>query len=229
MLVEKALSILLPRQHYFCIGCRHMHVYRCGFRDLVEELKEMVVHTLGTRLDHGYPHVERVWRLAYEITDSTGVDVDYCVLDFSVLLHDIGRAVGEPHAYFSALIAKSLLLERGFREDFVDKVVNSILYHSYSYVKQHGVKPVCEEAKILSDADKLDALGTIGFIRVFLYDPYRDLKDVLKHINEKILKLPDLMHYDYTKRKAYELRDRLVKMTGWLLEEIGTDPATPSM
>jgi len=193
--------------------------YKCVDRNFVEDLISIAERVLGNRFDHGYPHVVRVWKLAYRIVERENVDVDYCVLDASVLLHDIGRAVGEPHAYFSALLAKSLLLKRGFSGKQIDCAVNAILYHSFSYAKRHGIKPVCEEAKVLSDADKLDALGVNGFIRVFLYDPERSLNSALKHFEEKIMKLPDYMHYEYSRKLALELRNRTAKMLEWLLEE----------
>jgi len=193
--------------------------YRCRFNDLIDKLVDFTKRTLGNRFDHGYPHVLRVWRYAYEIIDNTGLNIDYCVLDVSILLHDVGRIIGEPHAYYSGLIARSLLVEYGLDNDVIEKVVNSIHYHSYSYVLKHGIKPICEEAKILSDADKLDALGVNGFIRLFLFNPDRDIDEILDHYREKILKLPDLMHYEYTRRKALELRDMIMKVMDYYLRE----------
>lgn len=193
--------------------------YKCVARLFVEDLVNIAKSVLGNRFDHGYPHVFRVWKLAYSIVEHEDIDVDYCVLDASVLLHDVGRAVGEPHAYFSALFAKSLLVERGFSGKPLDCAVNAILYHSFSYAREHGIKPVCEEAKVLSDADKLDALGVNGFIRVFLYDPERSFDSVLKHFDEKIMKLPDYMHYEYSRKLALNLKNRTAKILEWLLEE----------
>lgn len=180
---------------------------------------------MGNDFGHGYPHVVRVRRLSWDIVRNIGVEVDSLLLDTSILLHDIGRVIGEPHAYYSALIARALLQEHGLDRDFIEKVVNAILYHSFSYAKKHGVKAMTVEAKILSDADKLDALGMVGFLRVFHYGwvQGRSIEDSIKHFYEKIFKLPNLMHFDYTREKAREL----VNTTKWALEklllEIGSD------
>ena len=194
-------------------------VFKCTKYDL-NSIFDLTRKLLSEDFDHGLPHVLRVLNIAYGIVEKTKIPINYCVLEVAVLLHDIGRALGEPHAYYSALLAESLLREKGFTDNEIKCIVNAILYHSYSYSRRHHVKPVCEEAKILSDADKLDALGVIGFVRVFLYDKKRNIKDILRHFNEKILKLPDLMHYSYTREKAEFLRERVKTLLNWLDEEL---------
>ena len=191
-------------------------------RKIIEDLESLVKEVLGRDFSHGYPHVERVWRIAYDIVEHTGLEVDSCLLDISILLHDIGRVIGEPHAYYSALFARAYLEEQGVDRDFIDKVVNAILYHSYSYARKHDIKPLTEEAKILSDADKLDALGVVGFLRVFHYswEYGRDLEQTLNHFHEKIFNLHKLMHYEYTRRKAIELTRITRELVERLINEI---------
>ena len=197
-----------------------MWMRRCS-DDSIEHVKDLVEKIMGKSFDHGYPHIERVWRIAYEIVEAEKLDIDPCILDASILLHDIGRVISEPHAYYSALIARSILSEQGFQREFIEKVVNAILYHSYSYARNHHVKPLSEEAKVLSDADKLDALGITGFIRVFLFDKNRSLNEIMQHFNEKILKLPEYMHYRYSRERAEELKKRVILSLNWLFEELG--------
>lgn len=188
---------------------------------IAKELEVLVERILGSDFGHGYPHVLRVWRWAYKIVESEGLGIDKELLDTAVLLHDIGRAVGEPHAYYSAVLAKGILSDKGYSSDFIDKVVNAILYHSFSYSGKHGIKPLTEEAKILSDADKLDALGVIGFLRVFYFSwqHNRDLKHTIQHFYNKILKLSDLMHYEYSRKKAIELQDKTRNILNELIRE----------
>ncbi len=197
--------------------------------DIIKEIETLVKRVLGNDFGHGYPHVLRVWKWAYKIAECEGLDIDNELLDIAVLLHDIGRAIGEPHAYYSAVLAKGILTDMGYSSDFIEKVVNAILYHSFSYSRKHGIKPLTEEAKILSDADKLDALGIIGFLRVFHFSWQhdRDLKNTIQHFYDKIFKLGDLMHYMYSKEKALELievtrniLDKLIKE----YEELRIDP-----
>jgi len=190
--------------------------------DLVNELKIFVRKALGNSFEHGYPHIERVLNNAYEIVDHEELDIDRNILTITVLLHDIGRLIGEPHAYYSSLFAKAYLSDRGVSSDVIDCVVNAILYHSYSYVLEHNIKPICEISKILSDADKLDALGVVGFIRVFLYGERvgRSLKETMDHFNNKILNLHKLMHYRYSREKALKLRERILEMLRYLNDEL---------
>jgi uncharacterized protein len=60
------------------------------------------------------------------------------------------------------------------------------------------------EAKILSDADKLDALGAIGLYRTigFTLERNGNLDDVIEHLENKILKLKDMLFLDDSKKIA---------------------------
>ncbi len=189
--------------------------------DIVSKTRFFIEKIMDNSFDHGLPHVYRVLDHAYDIVEHEGLEIDRELLETAILLHDTGRLLGEPHAYYSALIARSFLLENNISSEFIEKVVNAILYHSYSYARKHNIKPLSEEAKILSDADKLDALGIVGFLRVFLYDKNRSLEDIINHFYEKILKLPDLMHYRYSRNKAEFLRNRIIKLLEWFNEEPG--------
>ncbi len=179
--------------------------------DLLEEIKSISKNILGDNFSHGFPHVIRVRRWAWLIVREERLDIDPFVLDAAVYLHDVGRVLGEPHAYYSMLFAKAFLLEHGVPVDKVELVCNAILYHSFSYASRNKVEPLSEEAKVLSDADKLDALGVIGFLRVFEYSwmHNRSIEETLDHFRVKILRLGDLMHYNYSRRVAGELTNRV--------------------
>ena len=193
-------------------------------KNLLARLEDLVSKAMGNDFSHGYPHIVRVRSIAWDIVDHIGIDIDGVLLDVSILLHDLGRLIGEPHAYYSALFAKSLLQEHGLDKEFIDKVVNAILYHSYNYSRRYGIKPLTEEAKILSDADKLDALGVVGFLRVFHYSWLngRSFNETIKHFYEKIFNLYKLMHYPYTRAKAIELTNITKETLNRLLSEIST-------
>jgi len=188
--------------------------------DIVAEAEELARALLGQGLAHGYPHVERVRRYAHAIVEAEGLEVDDTVLELAVLLHDAGRPLGEPHARLSARIAEAFLAGRleGAR---LGRVVNAILYHSYSYARRYGVEPAGAEALILSDADKLDALGIVGFLRVFLYgcEAGRSLGESVGHFDEKIFRLRRMLHYGYSKRLAESLEERVRVALGWLADE----------
>ncbi len=118
---------------------------------------------------HDREHVYRVLYLAADIAGTEpGADRD--VLIAACLLHDIGRQeqMEDPsldHAAVGAEKAERLLLKKGFPAEFAGKVADCIRTHRY----RSGDLPVSPEAKILFDADKLDAAGAMGIARTLLY------------------------------------------------------------
>jgi uncharacterized protein len=172
-------------------------------------------------IEHGLYHVERVYNWANRIIEMEGLEVDQLILKLAVYLHDVGRGVGEPHAYYSALIARELLREAECSEGEIEEVVEAIESHSFSY--SAGRRSVYSDlAKVLSDADKIDALGLIGFIRVFLYSERRgrSIGESIEHFHEKILKLHELMNYNYSKAIAKEYTERVKMLLELLIKEL---------
>ncbi len=189
---------------------------------IINDIRTRVKDLMGNDFSHGYPHVLRVLKYANIIIRGERLVVDKILLEISILLHDVGRIIGEPHAYYSAIIARGLLEEYGFQREFIDKVVNAILSHSYSYRHRYGVEPETVEAKILSDADKLDALGVIGFARVAAFSVYhnRGLKEMIKHIDEKLLNLDKLLYFETSRRIASRKKKILYNIRILLEEEL---------
>ena len=118
---------------------------------------------------HDREHVYRVLFNALEIA-KTESGVDYDVLITACLLHDIGRkeqfenpalchaAVGSEKAY-------NFLTENGFEAEFAEKVRHCILTHRFRRTNL----PQSIEAKILFDADKIEAAGAMGLARTLIY------------------------------------------------------------
>jgi len=96
---------------------------------------------------------------------------DMAVVKTAVLLHDIKRSeemLGGGqfcHALEGAKEAEKILQGLGYDKNFIAAVKHAIEAHRY----RNNIKPCSLEAKILSDADKLDALGAIGVGRGFLW------------------------------------------------------------
>ncbi|WP_135853410.1 HD domain-containing protein [Halorussus salinus] len=175
----------------------------------------------GASPAHDWHHVRRVARLAETLVEADGKQIDEDVLFAAVWLHDIGRSKEdcgeiEDHAEWGADEADDVLRELDADAETIEEVRHCIRAHRYS----NDVAPETREAKILSDADNLDALGAVGIARVFayggelgqpLYDP--DLppeaddsaagETQFNHIHEKILDLPDRMYTD----AGWELAD----------------------
>ena len=141
---------------------------------------------------HGYEHTERVIELCQVL--GTKLDADMDILIPAAILHDIGRK-HDNHAQLGAEIASEILQEQGYSK--VDEIVHVIDVHSFSA----GGEAKTLEAKILSDADKLDAMGAMGVYRSAQYsvEHERDQAEFINHFHEKLLKLKDLLYTDEAK------------------------------
>jgi uncharacterized protein len=132
----------------------------------------------------------------------------------AALFHDIGR-VGikksniKNHAEISAEIASDFFVSNNLKisnNDFKN-IIHCIKSHSFS----NKFEPKTLEAMILSDADKLDALGAIGLYRTigFTVQNYGGIEQVIEHLENKIMRLKDLIYLDFT-RKIAEERQKLI-------------------
>ena len=186
---------------------------------------------------HDLVHILRVFRNAVRIHAGEGGDGE--VLAAAVLLHDcVAVEKNSPlRAQASRLAAErasAVLAGAGWRDDRIAAVSHAILTHSFSA----NIAPESLEAKILQDADRLDAIGMVGAARCFyvagrlnsaLYDPadphadHRPLDDrafSLDHFPAKLFKLADGFRTVTGASLARERHDRLVKFYDLFLEEI---------
>jgi uncharacterized protein len=119
---------------------------------------------------HGWDHTERVWNLCRHIGGAEGADLE--ILRLAAYLHDIGRpeekaSGGEVcHAMVGAERARRVLEEQGCGQDTVEGVAHCIASHRF---RRNGEQPRTLEARVLFDADKLDAIGAVGIGRAFLF------------------------------------------------------------
>uniref|UniRef100_A0A7J2TJC1 HD domain-containing protein n=1 Tax=Archaeoglobus fulgidus TaxID=2234 RepID=A0A7J2TJC1_ARCFL len=146
---------------------------------------------------HDRDHVERVKRIARFLAEREGANVEIVLK--AAELHDIARDC-ENHAIESARIAETILRQQGFDEEFINSVKHAIEAHSFS----GKIEPRTLEAKVLSDADKLDAIGAIGIARAFIFsgEKKRGIEETLRHFEEKLLKLKDQLYTETAKRIA---------------------------
>lgn len=135
---------------------------------MLEKIKDTVKEILKDSA-HDYDHTIRVYNNCMLIAKSEqGANLE--VLQVASLLHDIARAKEDSddsgktdHAILGADMAHKILRDFGFDEQFAQKVKYVISTHRY----RADNPPATLEAKILFDADKLDALGAIGIARSF--------------------------------------------------------------
>jgi len=190
-------------------------------RTLIERTKEFARSFFDRDGTHDFSHVERVFNLCMHIGREEGADLE--ILALASLLHDIARPLEsegkvEDHAKAGAEIARKYLLSVGYHRDKIEEVVHAIEAHRFS----RGPEPKTLEAKILSDADKLDAIGAIGIARVFMYsgEHGRSIEDSIRHFEEKILKLKDLMYTETAKRMAEGRHDFTLEFLGRIRREV---------
>lgn len=188
---------------------------------LIERTREFAEHFFEREGTHGFSHVERVFNLCMHIGREEGADLE--ILALAAILHDVARPLEsagkvEDHAAEGARIARHYLRSLGYPEEKVEAVVHAIEAHRFS----RDPKPRTLEAKILSDADKLDAMGAIGIARVFMYsgEHGRDINASLEHFEEKILKLKDIMYTETARNMAEERHRFTVKFIERIRREI---------
>lgn len=135
--------------------------------ELIEKTRTFVASVLADEpSSHDMAHIERVEALCLELQKEEGGDS--LVLRLAALLHDVGvireHEEGGDHALYSAEIASEFLAREGLSRDLIERVLYCIRAHRFS----GGHVPESIEARILQDADRLDALGAIGIFRAVL-------------------------------------------------------------
>lgn len=122
-------------------------------------------HYWGNDAIHDFDHVLRVLALAERLARAEGADLE--IVRTATLLHDVARGQGDrlttDHAQAGADIARQLLA--GHPPEKVEAVAHAIAAHRF----RTGPAPQTLEAKVLHDADKLDAIGAIGVARAFAF------------------------------------------------------------
>ncbi|KAF2956329.1 HD domain-containing protein [Marinitoga sp. 38H-ov] len=170
-------------------------------------------------LDHTHDlgHILRVTKFAEIIALSEKANKE--IVTISALLHDIARpdelkGVIKDHAEEGAKRAKEFLISINY--PYYEEVYYCINNHRFK--KQ--IIPETLEAKILQDADRLDALGYIGIARVFMHKNGGSINERINHFYEKILKLKDFMHTKTARKIAVGKSKIIEDYINGLKEEI---------
>ncbi len=164
-----------------------------------EKLKEESSKRQQPYGSHGYEHTERVYNLCLYL--GKVLNADQTILLPAAILHDICRGE-ENHAEAGAATAALILKKFGFDENKIQRIQKVIISHSFTA----GEIPESLEAKILSDADKLDALGALGIYRTAAYSGEypRPITDYIEHFHNKLMKLDSLLNTSEAKQIAIE-------------------------
>ena len=118
---------------------------------------------------HDWEHTLRVFRLCRRIGAAEQADMD--VLLIAACLHDIGRCYQDAsngricHAEKGAELAEPLIRPLDLSEERKQNILHCIRSHRF----RGNDAPGTIEARVLFDADKLDAIGAVGIGRAFLF------------------------------------------------------------
>ncbi|KUM01926.1 HD domain-containing protein [Chromobacterium subtsugae] len=160
---------------------------------------------------HDLSHLHRVWAVARQLL-AHHPEADARVVMAGCYLHDlVNLPKNHPQrqlaSHWSAERARQLLADDALSAEQLDNLAHAIEAHSYSA----AIPPRTLEAKIVQDADRMDALGPVGLARMFYVsgrmgralahplDPLAEQRGTddqawaLDHIAVKLAKLPAMM------------------------------------
>lgn len=176
---------------------------------------------------HDWWHIFRVRNMALKLAVKEGGNI--FLIEMAALLHDLDdwKLGGNEEES----LAKKWLMKMNIEKHFSEKIIQIIEQVSF---KGAGVvtNAISLEAKIVQDADRMDAIGAIGVARTFAYggskarliyhpeikpvlhDNFEDYQKnnapTINHFYEKLLLLKDLLNTNSAKQIA-EKRHRFME------------------
>ena len=181
--------------------------------DLIEQTREYVSEILADEPStHDMSHIERVEDVCMRIREQEGGDE--LVLRLAALLHDVGiikeHEQGGDHAQYSAEIAQEFLTVAGADKDLTEHVTACIRSHRFS----SGLEAHTLEARILQDADRIDALGAVGIFRSLVsMGALRAMRSTIGTVKERSMNAynedPLEGFYEYMNNKPFKILERL--------------------
>jgi uncharacterized protein len=131
----------------------------------MDELESYVKETLSAdHSGHGYAHALRVRSLAEAIQEKEGGNRR--IISASALVHDTidSKLFANPEAEITKLQAE--LKKLAYTDEEISAIITIITHMSWHL---HDQSEKSLEAKIVEDADRLEALGAIGLVRTIEY------------------------------------------------------------
>lgn len=189
---------------------------------IIEQTEQFVRNEMGEdSTGHDWFHVDRVRGNALHIykEEKTG---DPFIIEMAALLHDIPdeklNITAEAGKVKLSRFLETIRLTADEKKHII-QIIGSI-----SYKGGQKNELATDEAKIVQDADRLDAIGAIGIARAFayggkkgqpIYDPSLQVREEMSleeyrkgksssvhHFYEKLLKLKDLLNTNTAKKMA---------------------------
>ncbi len=203
----------------------------------MNHFRQFLLNSCNFDSAHDITHTERVVRNALLLAKEEKCDEE--VVLAAAWLHDcVIVPKDDPNrnkaSKLAADKATSYLKSIQFNEEKISDVAHAIESHSFSA----DIIPKTTEAKIVQDADRLDALGAIGIARCFMVggqmnrslyqpeDPFcaqRDPDDsewTIDHFYSKLFTLPELMNLESAKKEAIRRVDFMKQFLNKMGQEI---------
>ena len=189
---------------------------------------------------HDAGHVRRVVANAKKLAEAEGAE--FAVVLPAAWLHDcVAIAKNSPERSSASRLAAeragAFLRDAGYPEEHIAAIEHAIEAHSFSA----RVVPETLEAKVVQDADRLEALGAVGIARTLItgganstpfYDltepfpttrPADDRTSIIDHFFTKLLLLADTMQ-TASGRAAAQQRAKFLKQ---YLTQLGSEIGVP--
>ena len=180
-------------------------------RFLADQMDDDSAHDLG--------HIRRVVHNAVRFAELEGAEL--AVVFPAAWLHDVvtvpkDSPLRSQASRLAAETAVTFLQSQSYPTQFHDGIAHAIAAHSFSA----QIPPETIEAKVVQDADRLDAIGAVGIARAFIIggqlgrpiydesDPFcrerepDDFAATVDHFYTKLFKLVDTMQTDAGRREA---------------------------
>ena len=190
-------------------------------------IEEFVKIELGNdNTGHDFAHCIRVKKLARAISKEEGGNVK--IIDAAALLHDCidEKLFIDIQGQLSKI--RKILIENNFSQIEIDEIVSII--SSLSWHKHKELTTI--NGKIVQDADRLEAIGSIGIIRAIQYGtnknrPFYNQENISKidetntinkldettisHFYEKLFHIKDTLNTKTAKKMAIK-RDKMLHL-----------------
>jgi len=216
------------------------------FRPHEKLADELMPHAIGSSDDasHDASHLLRVWKNVQNISELEGGDSE--VLAAATILHDcVDVPKDSPSrsaaSHLASKKAIAILAGLGWQKDRSALVGHAIEAHSFSA----RIDPTTIEAKILQDADRLDAIGYVGIARCFfvsgrlgksIYEPedpiganrpLDELAYAIDHFQTKLLRLSGSFQTLAGKALAEKRHEVVQKFMDGFVAEVSPDSGHP--
>lgn len=198
---------------------------------------------------HDWHHILRVVGLAKEIGQEEldrGHTHNMTKVILAALLHDVGDRKYLKEGQDGKTLVRDVLLGMRAEDSLaccIQDICTNVSYSSEIKNPEHVKQVIIKypELAIVQDADRIDAIGSIGIGRCFTYGGAlfaearsacpgqddtangRSMNQTMIHFDEKLVKLEAMMKTETGKQMAKERTERLKQFMSWWSDEVAIE------